>query len=52
VHSTTRFSPFYTVYAREPRLPLDVALQWLADNKVESVNELLTVHADVDRAVR
>jgi hypothetical protein len=40
------------VYAREPRLPLDVALQRLANNKVESVNELLTVHANVDTAVK
>ncbi len=52
IHQATQHSPFYTVYLREPKLPIDAAFAPVRDQPVEAVEKLVTRHATVTAAVR
>ena len=47
VHSGIEIAPFEVVFGSPAKLPIDVALKSLGDNKVQLVDDMIRARADV-----
>lgn len=52
VHAAHSFSPFHIIYGIEPTLPIDLAMQGLSSNNVQSVDDFIRMRQSCIDAVK